>query len=338
MAAAVIPNADELLEALEHERRDRGGICTTSLNVIAFVENDAALLQWLAENGGAFAESHGFRILVLDGSRGAEQSTVRTHCKEMGNTLVTSFEQIQLGVADLAAPQLRSIVHDLLTPNVRNVMLWGGSRVQDDRFGALSDLAERIVLFSSADSGIERLRELASLDQAPIAQRLRDLAYMRLLAWQDLTAQFFDDPDLASELPSINRVEITSGSDAEAYYLAGWFASRLGWQPCGEIAFCNASGAAIRIDLRKEGLPRRIRAIRLHSPSCTFGIAVSPDAEDLVCLTVEGRKKRPMRCLPLHDIDVVSLVERAIFSSYDGGVYLETLGLLKRVFEWTDAR
>jgi hypothetical protein len=74
----------------------------------------------------------------------------------------------------------------------------------------------------------------------------------------------------------------------------------------------------------------------LHSPACTFGIAVSPDAEDLVCLTVEGRKERAMRCRPLHDIDIVSLVERAIFSSYDGGVYLETLGLLKRVFEWTE--
>jgi hypothetical protein len=251
----------------------------------------------------------------------------------MGNTLVTSFEQIQLGVADVAVPQLRSVVHDLLTPNVRNVMLWGGNHVQDARFDALGELAERVVLFSSADSGVDRLRELARMDEEPIAQRIRDLAYMRLLAWQDLTAQFFDDPELASELPSINLVQITSGSDAEAYYLAGWLASRLDWQPCGEIAFCNASGAPIRIELRKEGLPRRIRAIRLQSPACTFAIAVSPDAEDLVCLTVEGRKERAMRCLPLHDIDIVSLVERAIFSSHDGGVYLETLGLLKRVFE-----
>ena len=331
-------NVEEVLGALAHERRDRGGVSTTSLNVIAFVEHDDALLHWLAESSDAFAEAHGFRIVLLDGSRTPETYSVRTHCKELADTLVTSLEQIQLGAKDIGAAQLRSIVHDLLVPNVRNVMLWGGNRIEDERFSALAELAESIVLFSAPPAfALDALRELARLEGTAIASRIRDLAYMRLLSWQDLTAQFFDDPELASELPALTRIEITSGSEPEAYYLAGWLASRLGWEPCGELAFCNSAGSTIQVEFHREGLPRRIRAIYLHSKECTFGVCISSDAEDLICLTVEGRKQRPLRCVPLHDVDIVSLVERAIFSQTDGGVYLETLALLRRLFDWKAA-
>lgn len=327
-------SVEQLLGALARERHGRGGVSTTTLNVIAFVENDDALLRWLSESSDTFAEAHGFRIVLLDGSHTPENHSVRTHCKELADTLVTSLEQIQLGAKGLTAGELRSIVHDLLVPNVRNVMLWGGRFIDDERFTALSELAETIVLFSApAGFALQSLRQLAHLEGTSLAPRIRDLAYMRLLSWQDLTAQFFDDPELAAELPALTRVEITSGTEPEAYYLAGWLASRLGWEPCGELTFCAASGAPIAVELHKEGLPRRIRSVYLHSKACTFGICISPDAEDLICLTVEGRKRRALRCVPLHDVDIVSLVERAIFSPADGGVYLETLGLLRRLFE-----
>ncbi len=329
-------NVEDLLGALAQERSDRGGVSTTSLNVIAFVENDAPLLQWLVGSSDAFAEAHGFRVILLDASSGVENRAVRTHCKDLGDTLVTSLEQIQLGVRGVPGPILRSIAHDLLVPNVRNVVLWGGNHVEDERFSALVELAETIVLFSPpAEAALDSLHQLTRLEGTPLAARIRDLAYMRLLAWQDLTAQFFDDPDLATELPAIKRIEITSGSEPEAYYLAGWLASRLGWEPCGPLAFCTANGDPIQIELRKGGLPRRIRGIRLHSDTCSFGIEITRDAEDLICLTVEGRKHRPTRCVPLHDVDIVSLVERAIFSPADGGVYLQTLSLLRRIFEWS---
>lgn len=328
-------DVEQLLGALERDRRDRGGISTTSLNVIAFVENDEPLLHWIAESSDAFAEAHGFRIVLLDASSAPDTHSVRTHCKECDDTLLRSLEQIQLGVQSLDAAHLRSVVHDLLHPNVHNVLLWGGQQLDDERFTELSQLAERIVLFTSRrDPALESLRELARLHESDIAVRLRDLAYMRLLSWQDMTAQFFDEPDLAAELPKLTRIEVTSGSEPEAYYLAAWLASRLGWEPCGELEFCTAAGDPIRVEFHKEGAPRRIRGIKLHSPACTFGICVSPDAEDLLCLTVEGKKSRPLRCVPLHDVDIVSLVERAIFSEDDEGVYLQTLGLLQRLLDW----
>jgi glucose-6-phosphate dehydrogenase assembly protein OpcA len=329
------PNVEELLGALAHERRDRGGVSTTSLNVVAFVENDDALLRWLGESSDTFAESHGFRIVLLDGSRTAQTHSVRTHCKECAETLVTSLEQIQLGVKNLSAAELRSVVHELLVPNIGNVLLWCGSYIEDERFAALTDLTERIVLFSpSPKTALESLRQLAHLEDSPLAPSIRDLAYMRLLAWQDLTAQFFDDAELAAELPLLTRIEITSGSEPEAYYLAAWLASRLAWKPCGPLTFCNPNGGSVQVEFHQDGLPRRVRAIKLHSPNCTFGIEISPDADDLICLTVEGRKQRALRCVPLHDVDIVSLVERAIFSPTDGGVYRETLALLRQLFQW----
>jgi hypothetical protein len=329
-------NLDEVLSALAQDRVERGGICTTTLNVIAFVEHDDELLRWMAESSDAFAEAHRFRILLLDGSRGPQSRLVRTHCKELGDTVLTSLEQIQVGVEGIPAAELRSIAHDLLVPNVRNVLLWAGSRLLDERFSALSSLADRVVLFSaSGASALASLRELTQMLEAPLASRVCDLAYMRLLAWQDLTAQFFDESDLAAELPNISRVSVISGSEPEAYYLAAWLAGRLGWDPCGDLKFCDTAGRAIHVDFRKEGRPRRIRGIELEAAGCTFGIKISPDAEDLICLTVHGRKKRPVRCVPLHDVDIISLVERAIFSPEDGGVYLQTLGVLKRLLEYS---
>lgn len=326
---------ERLLDALAHERRDRGGICTTSLNVVAFVENDDALLTWMSQSSDAFAEAHGFRIILLDGSRDPQTYSVLTHCKEMGDTLLTSLEQIQVGVQDIGAAELRSIVHDLLAPNVRNVLLWAGNHLADARFDALSGLAERIVLFSPTGvSAIESLRELVHIEDTPLAARLCDLAYMRLLAWQDLTAQFFDEPEMAAELPTISRVDIMSGSEPEAYYLAAWLAGRLGWEPCGDMIFAGPQGCTIHAGFHKEGLPRRVRGIALQASSCTFGITVSPDADDIICLTVSGKKNRPLRCVQLHDVDIVSLIERAIFSPADGGVYLQTLGVLRRLLAY----
>ena len=328
-------NVDDVLEALAQERRDRGGICTTSLNVIAFVENDPHLLRWMAESSDAFAEAHGFRILLLDGSGDPQAHAVRTHCKELGDTLLTSLEQIQIGVKDVPSAELRSIAHDLLVPNVRNVLLWAGNHLADDRFTELSELAERVILFTSeGPSALDSMRELAQLEASPIASRICDLAYMRLFAWQDFIAQFFDDADLAAELPTITRVDVTCGSQPEAYYLASWLAARLGWDPCGDMIFAGPQGCTIHVQIHREGLPRRVRSVEVHAASCTFGVTLAPDAEDLICLTVSGKKCRAMRCVPLHDVDIVSLVERAIFAPEDGGVYLQTLGVLRRLLEW----
>jgi glucose-6-phosphate dehydrogenase assembly protein OpcA len=332
----VAVDVELLLGELAEQRKDR--ISTTALNIVGFVEDDDTLLQRLTNRAEELSDRHATRTILLVGSLTAHQHTVQSRCNEVNDTVLTHSEQIQLGVSDVDATELRSIVHALIVPNVRTVLLWGGKHLSDMRFSALAELAHTIVLFSSVTgSGAQSLREILHLQGTPVASKIRDLAYLRLMPWQDLVAQFFDDEELMAELPSISRVEVVCGSEPEAYYLVGWLASRLSWTPCGPSEFCNPEGMRIDVDVRIEGPARRVSNIRLHSAHSVFGAAIQDDADDLVCLTVEGEKHRPQRCLPLHDVDMISLLERAIFSTAEDTVYAETLAMAGRYLEHTVA-
>lgn len=325
-------NVEQLLGELAQQRADRAGVSTTSINLVAFVENDPQLLSRMSERIDTLAQRNVSRTLLLDCEQ--RSHATRSHCQEVDGTVVTHSEQIELSVGDLGAAELRSIVHDLIVPNVRTVLIWGGQTLHDPRFAALAELADTVILFSSIKSaGTEMLREITGLLGSPVEHKLRDLAFLRLLTWQDTIALFFDDPDLAAELPHISKVSVVSGSAPEAYYLVAWLASRLAWDPCGRHEFCNTDGRTIAIDLEQKGTPRHIYEVSLQSPQCTFGASVDRSSEDLLCLTVEGKKHRQPRCAPLHDVDMVALIERAIFETASAGVYLETLQMLGRLLE-----
>lgn len=313
--------ADQLLEELARARAEGTDVAATSLNVIAFVENDQRLLSLLLERIDSIAGKHATRSIVLSGSEDTAQHTVRD-------------QLIQLGVASVGSIEIKSLVHDLMVPDVHSVLLWAGERLDDERFHHLSDLVDVVVMFSSArEQELEPLRQLVPLMHEAVAPKIRDISYMRLLAWQDMVAQFFDDEDLRSELGSIGLVEVCSGSPPEAYYFVGWLASRLRWEACSAAEFCNPEGGAIRFDFRKDGPPRRVQSVKLHSAHCTFGIAIDECSDDLVCLTVEGQKSRPHRCLPLHDVDMISLIERAIFEPGEGAIFAQTLAAVARLLE-----
>lgn len=325
-------HVEQLLGELAQQRRDRAGVSTTSINLVAFVESDPQLLERMGERIDTLAQRNVSRTLLL--SCESRPHATRSHCTEIDDTLVTHSEQIELSVKDLTAAELRSIVHDLLVPNVRTVLLWGGQALDDPRFAALADLADTVILFSSVkDGGLAPLHGIVKLLGTPIERKLRDLSYLRLLTWQDTIAQFFDDADLAAELPHIAKVRVISGSAAEAYYFVAWLASRLAWDPCGRSEFCNADGRTIAIEVAEQGMPRHIYGVFLHSAHSVFGAAVEEQSTDLLCLTVEGEKHRPQRCAPLHDVDMVALIERAIFETSGADVYLETLRMLGRLLE-----
>jgi len=322
-------DVDQLLDELAQQRRT--GISTTSLNLVAFVDGDEQLLERMNERIDMLAERNVSRTLLL--SIDEREHCVRAHCNETSDTPVTHSEQIHLAVKGVGSRELRSIVHDLLVPNVRTVLLWAGTHLSDARFSALAELADIVVLFSSArDQGTAPLRQILELRGSGIAHKIRDLAFLRLLPWQDMVAQFFDDPELAAELPHISHVEVATGAAAEAYYLVGWLASRLAWDACGKHEFCNVDGGTISISIEKQGAPRRISFVRLHSPNSIFGAGTKEGAEDLICLTVEGKKPRPQRCVPLHDVDMATLIENAIFMPHSE-IYAETLNVVERLLE-----
>lgn len=314
------PDVSILLDQMERRRSEgEAASITTAFNLVAFVEDDPQLAELIAVRIRQLEERNPSRTIVLGCER--RESSVQS-------------EHVQIAVADVAAPQLRSLVHGLLVPNVRTVLMWAGAHVADPRFDQLAELADVIILFTSAsDAGTRALREVVRLRGTRAEVKLRDLAFLRLLSWQDTIADFFDDDDLAAELPAINRIEVCSGSLPEAYYFVGWLASRLNWQPCGTNEFCNTDGNTIAIDVRREGIPRRVYSVALYTARYVFGASIHPDSDDLICLTVQSPNRCSERCVPLRDVDMLSLIERAIFDAGCRPIYLETLAMVDRLLE-----
>jgi len=324
-------NAAELLDSLTEQRRDRPGVSMTTLNLIAFIDDGASLLR-LLDRLRTFSQKHPCRAIVLDGSR-SEERCVNATCTEDGDTVFTQSEEIVLGVASMEAKELHSIVHDLLVPDVDCALFWAGRELRDPRFDALASLGATIVVDSSrAADTTEALHGIAQLSGST-GRYLRDLSYLRLLPWQDMIAQFFDDAELARELPAIARVEIACGSEPEAYYFSGWLASRLEWKPCGRGELCNAAGEKITVGIEKRGNPRRVQSVVLRSARCVFAAELDPQAADLVCLTVTGTPSRDRRCATLHDIDSVSLVEQAVLIPSNDPVFAEALSMARAILD-----
>lgn len=314
-------DVERLLEELEERRAEHEAASTAiAFNVVAFVEGEPELVGLLAH-----------RLTEIEARNPARSIILTCH----GGDVRVDKERVQLGVADLAAPQLQSIVHDLLVPGVRTVLLWAASRISDPRFTALGDLADVVIVFTSrtAESETQMLADIVTLQGGALEHKLRDMAFLRLLAWQDMVAQFFDDPELTPELERLRSVEVVSGTLSEAYYFLGWLASRLDWQPCGKHEFCNARGESIAVSIRTEGPPRRLSSVRLRADATSFTAAVREDTDDVVCLTVEGEKRRPQRCAPVHDVDMIALVERAIFIPRSDSVYTQTLHMVGRLLQ-----
>jgi glucose-6-phosphate dehydrogenase assembly protein OpcA len=298
-------------------------VSTTSLNVVVFAEKHDDFLQRAIQRIDELSGRHASRTIVLVAADDPQ-------------TRLAEAERVEIGIRGVAANEVRSIVHDLTVPDVRTVLMWGGSDLSEEHFIQLGELANVVILFSSArDRGVEPLRQILQQRNSPVGGKLRDLAYMRLLTWQDTVAQFFDDDDLASELPTISRISVVSGTEPEAYYLVGWLASRLKWDPCGAREFCNPQGRVVTVEMQKSGPVRRVQSVRLESSHCTFGATIESGSEDLICLTVDGEKARPRRCTPLHDVDIISLVERAIFSPQTD-VYGATLDMVGRLLQQSE--
>jgi len=288
---------------------------TTTVNLIAFAE-DPATVPRLRQRFSTFAEKHSCRAIFLDATRAGDGS-----------------EGMELGVAGMQAEELRSTVHELLAAGTTSALFWAGRDLSDPRFEALATLGTTVVVDSSrAADGKASLQKLAEIS-ASTERFVRDLSYLRLLPWQDMVAQFFDDENLASELPGIATVELVSGSEPEAYYFAGWLASRLHWKPCGRDELCNEAGETIRIEIERRGDPRRVLSVILRSKHCAFAAELDAETPDIVCLTVTGKPHRDRRCAPLHDVDLVSLVEQAMFIPRKDPLFDETLKMASAILE-----
>jgi glucose-6-phosphate dehydrogenase assembly protein OpcA len=242
-------------------------------------------------------------VSVAAGADRAQQVTVRG-------------ERVDIDVAAMDAPTVASYVSALCPGSVPTVLWWSGLReASRPFFEALQPLANTLLIDSSGgtpdDTAIRRVAEFHAQQPEVV---LHDLAWLRLAPWQDMIANFFDDPNLVRELFSIRRLHIVSGSDAEALYLGGWLASRLGWKASGPNSFTDLEGNIVQFTREREGTIRRVRSVCLDSAESSYHGALSDDP-GVVRVWVEGRHARDARLFPLQSIDNASLLERGVLET-----------------------
>jgi glucose-6-phosphate dehydrogenase assembly protein OpcA len=301
-----------------------------TLNFVVFID-DPAHRDWVLERAARVADKLPSRLIVLDSTSAASGVDVSSSKREgVSGTIIT--ERVDVGVSTIDHQSIISLVQELSVPDIPTVLWWSGSRLLQSRtFSGLAQQAVTVLVDSSGKtSGEEIIRELGEfLTRFPHVV-LADLAFMRLAPWQDMIAQFFDDPALREDLFSITALEIESGSDAEALYLAGWLGSRLSWEIAERDAFHDRRGHTIPFKRTDKGDQRRVVSVVLRANETTYCAALSNDA-GVVALSVAGAKASPVRYVPLQNIDNTSLIERAILESSRDAIFETSLRTVREL-------
>ncbi len=321
MHADSINDTKAILEQLRKSRLATAGgpseaaASVAMMNFLVFID-DPKHRAWVLERAARVAEKHPCRLIVLDSTSRDSGVDVTTSARDGGGAVVVN-ERVDVGVATTGHAAIISLTQELSVPDIPTVLWWTGGRLLQSRtFSGLAQNATTVLVDSSGKvCGDEAIRELGEFVTRFPSVVLHDLAFMRLAPWQNTIAQFFDDPALREDLFSLSSLEIESGSDAEALYLAGWLGSRLSWTIAKRDAFRDRAGLEIPFRKVSKGDQRRVRSVVLRAGPSTYRAALSNDDPGVVELAVEGPQARPLQYVPLQNIENTSLIERAIIEN-----------------------
>jgi glucose-6-phosphate dehydrogenase assembly protein OpcA len=318
-------NLDAVVGELRERHRKHPELKIATMTVVAFFDEDA-IGTWVCDRIAELALKHPSRVIILDGTKTEDERRVGSSCANHEENVRTS-DWVEIGVRDMDPSLVPSAIATLQLPETPLVLVWVASPVgSDPRFETIAKVMGTIVFNTSLlESDGSALGELAAYSQRRGTTAIADLAYLRLHPWQEAMAQFFDHSATFHDLFALARVEITCGSDPEAYYLFGWLASRLGWKAAGPNAYTSSRGETIQIAIVRKGLPRRILKIELRSSDTTFVAEIDDERAEAIMLHVTGEKTHPGRARPLNRIDLAALVERAILTKHTDGVFAESL-------------
>ncbi len=296
-----------------------------TLNLIVHLD-DAERFEWVVDRAMRVAAKHPSRLVILDATGRTTGVDVSTQTRQASSETVVS-ERVDVGCADLDAATIKSVTQEISVHDMPTVLWWTGATfAKNETFTTLAELATTVLVDSSGSrSDEETIRELAGFLALHPALVLRDLAFMRLAPWQDMIAQFFDDPALREDLFSITGVDVESGSDAEALYLVGWLGSRLSWEACAPDTFCTREGRRVPVRMTVRGERRRVASVTLHSVDSVYRAELSDDDENVVRLSVGGAKAKPSWLVPLQNIDNASLIERVILEAPHDSIFSTSL-------------
>lgn len=225
----------------------------------------------------------------------------------------------------------------LRKPDVPLYVWWVGDLPDNDRlFDHLVEEAD-VAAVHSCDMDLRDLEQLSRLiELSQGAYVMTDLNWVRLRAWQELTARFFDDPAARAHTRAMReltvrftpRENVVEPLSTQAALFAGWIATCLGWDthnPRWSVSTDGSSTATLKqgegeavtvrfIAEEREGVyPGAIHLVGLAAPQAHFEVARSSDDPLVICWSGEGEGLLiPSQCLRIGTPDEPKMLARAL--------------------------
>jgi glucose-6-phosphate dehydrogenase assembly protein OpcA len=208
-----------------------------NLVVFAFDESDAELAR------GALSKvlaRHPSRILLVRSEPNSGRDRIEawvsllTQASETNVTPVYG-EHITLIGHGVTSEELHSTVLMHLTSEIPVVLWWRGiPNIESHLFGSLVQIADHVVVDSAPQP--DSIAFWRMLRGQFANANFCDLNWARLVPWRQLVAQLFDHVQNQQLLQHIRYVNLAysargdQANPAQAFLLAAWLATRLGWQ------------------------------------------------------------------------------------------------------------
>lgn len=174
-------------------------------------------------------------LLPIAGDDQGVKAQVSTYCpiQKQSTSALVCCEYITLTGTAAALERIGGMIPELLIGGLPKFLWWKGTPDGNNPlFKRLAAVCNNVIVDSCKFNKPESdLLALQSLVESGIP--LADLNWRRLGAWQELTAEAYDQPQRRAALPEVDRVSLDyeKGNPAQALLYIGWLAGRLGWRP-----------------------------------------------------------------------------------------------------------
>jgi len=327
-------------------------VCLANLLVIGDTANNA----WHADTLQKLSARFPCRVLwaQLDSATAdaalTADVTALCHLPSPGNPQVCN-ELITLHTGRGGAGNVPGAVLPLLEPDVPVVLWWAlPADAETALFDALCELADRVIVHPEplASPALRTIRAVPSLRlclREHAADKTTVMVWHTMSHWRELTAQFFDSPQLRAALRGIETVTVryatptgepTAALPAALY--AGWLAGQLRWRPVAcqpapdgvRAAFTDAASRTVSVELLAQATDN-VAPGRLTSVDITAATAPGRASFHLARVVGERTEIRKTLCLseactllkslPLVERDEATLLGAAIESQSAASVF-----------------
>ena len=211
------------------------------------------------ERVGRYHASRTILCAVEPGRRKLDATAVMAYDEQPDHAFGVMREQVEIDLGEMHLAHLEAVIDPVIEEELP-LMLWC-PHGHDEAVESLREMTDVILLDS--DQAGDPASALARADELLESAYVVDLAWLRTTPWRERLASSFDLPRRMSRLGRIDELAVRHRDDslASAGLLAGWLASRLGWE-LGEVRAPDReqrngaapdNGAALRARARRDG-------------------------------------------------------------------------------------